>query len=59
MLADYAEVSRVPFPHGGRTQRPNGYADYACRAFGVRLGERLDAAVDETEKEAATVKTAS
>ena len=50
-LADYAEVSKgsISAREGGRSV-PNVDMTLA-RAFGFRPGERLDAVVDETEKE--------
>lgn len=45
--------ARVPFPHGegGRSVPNVDMLITLARAFGVRPGERLDAVVDETEKE--------
>ena len=52
-LADYAEVSKgsISALEGGRSVPNVDMLITLARAFGVRPGERLDAVVDETEKE--------
>ena len=52
-LADYAEVSKgsISALEGGRSVPNVDMLITLARAFGVRHGERLDAVVDETEKE--------
>ena len=52
-LADYAEVSKgsISAREGGRSVPNVDMLITLARAFGVRPGERLDAVVDETEKE--------
>ena len=50
-LADYAEGSKGSISEGGRSVPNVDMLITLARAFGVRPGERLDAVVDETEKE--------